>query len=84
MDRVNDEGKTAADVWIKNHAHYGGRKRRRSGDQEADPKIDLPSWLRPDDSVPKLKCECARVIRSNGVPYKHLLLPSLHGFVSWH
>jgi len=84
LDRVNDQGKTAADVWIEKHAHYKGRKRRRRGDQEAGSKIDLPSWLRPDDPVPKLKCECARVIRSNGVPYKHLLPPSLHGFVSWH
>jgi len=84
LDRVNGEGKTAADVWIEKHAHSGGRKRRRSGEQEARPKSCLPSWLRPDDPVPKLKCECARVIRSNGVPYKHLLPPSLHPFVSWH
>ncbi len=84
LDRVKNEGKTAADIWIEKHTHNGGRKRHRSGEQDTEPKSCLPSWLRPDDPVRKLKCERARVIRSNGVPYKHLLPPSLHPFVSWH
>jgi len=80
LDRVNGKGKTAADVWMTTV----GRKRCWDQPDITPNKTDLPSWLRPDDPVPKLQCECAKVIRAHGVPYKHLLPPSLRRFVSWH
>jgi len=67
LDLVNNERKTPAQVWTKRHA-----KGRQS----------MPGWLR-EDSAPKLMCLCARVIRSNRVPYAKLP-PSLHPFVAMH
>jgi len=83
LHRVNDERKTAANLWMNPNTE-SGIKREWSGYYKVTTrKSDLSSWLR-DDSVPKLKCECAKVIRFNGMPCKHLLPPSLHLFVSWH
>ncbi len=78
LDRVNKEGKTAAHEWMTPW------KLRWDQPEITPNKTDLPSWLRPDDPVPKLQCECAKVIRAHGVPYKHSLPPSLNRFVSWH
>jgi len=58
-------------------------------EQEEDAEVEaarwkalLPSWLR-DDSVPKLQCLTARIIRSHKVPFSRLP-SSLHRFVKMH
>jgi len=45
------------------------------------PLLDMPSWLQ--DSVPKLECLAARVIRTHNVPFSKLPL-SLKHFVQLH
>ncbi len=58
-------------------------------EQEEDAEVEaarwkdlLPSWLR-DDSVPKLQCLTARIIRSYKLPFSRLP-SSLHRFVKMH
>jgi len=63
LERGNDDGETAADVWI------------RSRDQGARLN-EPPEWCFKPATVPNLKPLCARVVRSKNVPYDELLLPA--------
>jgi len=73
LDRVDKNRKTAAEAW-REAVEYRTRRNRRF--------IPMPNWLR-EDSPPKLMCLCARVIRSNGMPF--VRLPKvLRRFVSMH
>jgi len=85
LDRVNNERQTAADLWLEPayelKLSWGEEDAKYHPD--APLKSNMPGWLR-DDSVPKLKCQCATVIRINGVPYNHIWPPMLHAFVGWH
>lgn len=75
LDQRNISRMTAAEVWILN---------RTSNEAEGDAgwKDRLPTWLR-DHSAPQLKCLCARVIRSHGIPFS-CLPKTLKPFVQLH
>jgi len=75
LDRANQDGKTAAELWlIARDEKYGKRAWNWS---------DLPDWCREDD-VPNLSCLCARIVRRNGVPYKHKVPVSISAFIKIH
>jgi len=96
LDQVNNSRKTAADVWIdlqKEEREHRRYEYEGTDDEETEEEEDaeveaarwkalLPSWLR-NDSVPKLQCLTARVIRSHRVPFSRLP-PSLRRFVKMH
>jgi len=79
LDRVNNNGKTAEDVW----AQRNGRKRRFNSDQVAAGWFDdRPVWCR---TFSKLCCLTAKVIIClNKVPYLKKLPPILQRFVEMH
>lgn len=72
LDRVNQERKTAVNLWKEEHARHEL--------DEVEMNQLLPSWLR---EVPALKCLAASVISSHRVPF--LESPQvLHPFVKEH
>lgn len=74
MNRVNNKGRTAADVWIITNDQVG--------DQGAIGVENLPNWLRENGSVPTLMGLSAREIIAKDIPYKCPILPdTLHTFV---
>jgi len=75
LDRANQDGRTAAELWfIARDKKYGKRAWKWS---------DLPDWCREDD-VPNLSCLCARVVRRNGVPHEHKVPVSISAFIKIH
>lgn len=83
FDRANNEGLTAADVWIVKREQENNRRRR--DDQQLGGWRDLPDWLQEGvQRVPKLQCLSARIIRSRGISYKDVLPVSLQSFVAMH
>jgi len=75
LDRANQDGKTAAELWfIARDEKYGKRAWKWS---------DLPDWCREDD-VPNLSCLCARIVRRFKVPYKHKVPVSISAFIKIH
>jgi len=77
LDRVNNSGKTAADIWIE----CNEMEDDRDEDDEARWKA-RPDWCRATRS---LSCLSARVIRSNDVPHADGDLPaSLNPFIKMH
>lgn len=70
LDLADNQRRTAADYWLERNV--------------TKKKQDLPDWMQ--EGVPKLLCQCARVIRRYKLPYKEInVLPAvLVPFVSWH
>jgi len=77
LDRVNNSGKTAADIWIECN--------EMEGDQDEDDEARWkarPDWCRATRS---LSCLSARVMRSNEVSYSDGDLPAtLNLFIGMH
>ena len=71
LDRVNEERKTAADIWKEKHAAGHNPNAAQMSHHQ------LPSWLL---EVPQLQCLSARVIRSYRIPIFESS-QSLHLFV---
>jgi len=77
LDRVNQYGKTAANVWIENKEK---EKFKWYGDQNRT--IEMPGWLQ--ESFPKLTCLCTKVICSYKIPYLKKIPETLRYFVEMH
>lgn len=76
LDRVNKNGKTAAEIWVEN------QKWRNGKEDVTTTIIDLPDWCRED--IPKLSCLSARIISFHKIAYTEKLPASLHSFVKMH
>jgi len=80
VDRVNNNRKTAADLWIESN-----RMEHEEGDQE---QVQIPDWCREPGYVPLLKCLSSRAVRVNNIPYgEEALRPlpaTLRDFVDFH
>jgi len=63
LESANDYGETAADVWIRSH------------EPEAGFNVP-PEWCFKPVTVPNLDSLCARIVRSQGIPYDELQLPA--------
>jgi len=63
LERVNDVGETAADVWIRRHDPEAGWN-------------EPPEWCLKSATVSNLVSLCARVIRSQDIPCDELELPA--------
>jgi len=61
VDRVNNNRKTAADLWIESNRMEAGE-----GDLE---QVQVPDWCREPGYVPLLKCLSARAVCVNNIPY---------------
>ena len=61
VDRVNNNRKTAADLWIESN-----RMKHEEGDLE---QVQVPDWCREPGYVPLLKCLSARAVCVNNIPY---------------
>jgi len=73
LDRVNNDGETAVDLWTKARNKFAFA-----------PKLSrLPDWCY--ESIPKLMCLSSRIIRSHKIFYSAKTLPIiLHKFVQMH
>ena len=73
LDKINKNGDTAAQVWVRYHNRPNGGVH------------GLPDGLRQPRAVPKLKCLSARIVSSENIQYGELTLPvTLHSFVKMH
>jgi len=73
LDRVNNDGKTAVDLWNKARNQF----------LRVPKLVSLPDWCY--ETIPKLMCLSSRVIRANRIPYTAETLPIiLHKFVKMH
>jgi len=79
LDRTNKKGETAADV-LKKTIERQRSHSRLPGQELIEDNFLVESWFLHYDSVPKLKFQSGRVVRSQRVPYSHLP-PILHRFV---
>ncbi len=89
LDRVNKNGKTAADVWIETKKRSRWPRRWRIKHLDWELKGDeigetsgIPEWLQ--ETFPKLTCLSAKIIRFHKVPYLKKLPKSLCRFVEMH
>lgn len=81
LDRVNNNRKTAVDLW--NLTKYRANQPRLSRGLPPARVDRLPDWC--IETVPKLSCLSARIIRSRNLFYSAKTLPiHLHKFVKMH
>jgi len=74
---VDEEGRTAADIWLLVRNQGPQQENHRELDRN-----DLPDWC--VENVPKLKCLSAKIVRRSRIPYVNKIPATLYPFIEKH